>query len=290
MNYRFRADALALLWVCILLQTTYGGSMSTSNYPNCLSHVLDLYSSFVQRVCSSKQTNLGDLLPNDCDDTYSIQTNKVCNGNLGTIQLNISDDATKLVYVTNYGIENCSVCHNFTQVNFTFHSEKLSPSKGRTCLNGTMDTTTVSFTPKTSNMIGLQIRYVAIIAVSGVAVGVFASFAVWLLRRKISTFISKVKRTTTPESNASCITSAVYSHPHTQEQNTSNKTYSDVREEIVHGQINRPRSDQGIYNHLHEKQEEDNGSTYDHAQYVSGLKPNLQSEKDYTTFSDIKTQ
>ena len=95
-----------------------------------------------------------DLLPNDCDDTYSIQTNTVCNGISGTIQLNISDDATKLVYVNSYGIENCSVCHNFTQVNFTFHSEKLSPSKGRTCLNGTMDTTTVSFTPKTSNMIG----------------------------------------------------------------------------------------------------------------------------------------
>ena len=38
---------------------------------------------------------------------------------------------------------------------------------------------------------GLQIRYVAVIAVSGVAVGVLASFAVWLLRRKISTFISQ---------------------------------------------------------------------------------------------------
>ena len=30
---------------------------------------------------------LADLLPNDCDDTYSIQTNKVCNGNFNLIFL-----------------------------------------------------------------------------------------------------------------------------------------------------------------------------------------------------------
>nr|XP_022302828.1 uncharacterized protein LOC111110566 [Crassostrea virginica] len=290
MNHRFRADTLALLWVCILLHPTYGGSALTSNYRNCLSHVLDLYSSFLTRVCNSNRTKIEDILPNDCDDTYSIQTNTVCDGNTGKIQLNISDGAFKIVHVNSYGIENCSTCHNFKQVNFTFHLEKLNHSKAKTCLNGSMDTTTISLTSETSNMMGLQIRYVAVIAVSGLVVGVLASFAVWLLRRKISTFISQLKRTTTPESNASCVTSAVYSHPHTQEQNTSNKTYSDVREEIVHGQINRPRSEDSIYNHLHEKQEEDNGSTYDHAQYVSGLKPNLQSEKEYTTFSAFKTQ
>ena len=30
---------------------------------------------------------LADLLPNDCDDTYSILTNTVCNGNTGKIKL-----------------------------------------------------------------------------------------------------------------------------------------------------------------------------------------------------------
>ena len=83
-----------------------------------------------------------DLLSNDCDDTYSIKTNTVCDGNTGKIQLNISDDATKHVHVISYGIENCSACHNFTQVNFKLHLERLNPSKGRACHNGSIYTTT----------------------------------------------------------------------------------------------------------------------------------------------------
>ena len=95
-----------------------------------------------------------DLLPSDCDDTYSIRTNTVCDGNTGKIQLNISDGAFKNIHLNSYYIENCSTCHNFKQVNFTFHLEKLKHSKGKTCLNGSMDTTTISLTSETSNMMG----------------------------------------------------------------------------------------------------------------------------------------
>ena len=95
-----------------------------------------------------------DLLPSDCDDTYSIQTNTVCDGNIGNIQLNISDGAFKNFFFNSYLIENCSTCHNFKQVNFTFHLEKQNHSKGKTCLNGSMDTTTISLTSETSNMMG----------------------------------------------------------------------------------------------------------------------------------------
>ena len=95
-----------------------------------------------------------DFLPNDCDDTYNIQTNTVCDGHIGKIQLNISDGAFKNVLVNSYGIKNCSTCHNFKQVNFTFHLEKLTHSKGKTCLNGSMDTTTISLTSETSNIMG----------------------------------------------------------------------------------------------------------------------------------------